>query len=60
MTPTPLQQSQAAIFDVWEDARVRLDDDGYRALLAILEVRLARELGRLTLSEALQATRRTP
>jgi hypothetical protein len=57
---TPLQKSQRAFFDALTDARDRLDDQGYRALLAILEARLAKELGRLTLGEALHARRDRP
>jgi len=54
---TALQDAQRATFAALDNARERLDGDCYRALLAILEARLARELARLTLGEALRVRR---
>jgi hypothetical protein len=54
---TPLQRETVAIAQAIHGARERLDEQSYPACLAsVLEV-VTRELSRLTLGEALRATR---
>jgi hypothetical protein len=57
---TPLQVAQRAVIDALLDARDRLGDDAYCALLTTVEALVAKELHRLSLGEAMRITRQKP